>query len=39
MEILIGKNSGFCFGVKRAVEGLESEVKKYKKITKKGCQS
>lgn len=32
MEILIGKNSGFCFGVKRAVEGVENEVKKYKKI-------
>ena len=32
MEILIGKNSGFCFGVKRAVEGVEKEVKKYKKI-------
>lgn len=32
MEILIGKNSGFCFGVKRAVEGVENEVKKYKKL-------
>lgn len=32
MEILIGKNSGFCFGVKRAVDGVENDVKKYKKL-------
>lgn len=32
MELIIGKNSGFCFGVKRAVEGLESDCKRYKKM-------
>ncbi len=32
MELIIGKNSGFCFGVKRAVEGLENDCKKYKKM-------
>ncbi len=32
MDIIIGKNSGFCFGVKRAVDGVKSDVKKYKKI-------
>lgn len=32
MELIIGKNSGFCFGVKRAVDGLESDSKKYVNI-------
>lgn len=32
MELIIGKNSGFCFGVKRAVEGLENDCKQYKKM-------
>lgn len=26
MEIIIGRESGFCFGVKRAVDGVENEV-------------
>ncbi len=26
MEIIIGRESGFCFGVKRAVDGVEKEV-------------
>lgn len=32
MKIIVGKHSGFCFGVKRAVDGVEKECKKYKKI-------
>ena len=32
MEIIIGKNAGFCYGVKRAVEGTEKELEKSKKI-------
>lgn len=32
MEIIIGKESGFCFGVKRAVDGVEKECQNYKKI-------
>ncbi len=32
MEIIIGKNSGFCFGVERAVNGAKEQVKKEKKI-------
>ncbi len=32
MEIIIGKESGFCFGVKRAVDGVENEVKTKGKI-------
>ncbi len=32
MEIIVGKYSGFCFGVKRAVDGVEKECKKYKKL-------
>lgn len=27
MEIIVGKNAGFCYGVKRAVEGAEEEIK------------
>ena len=27
MEIIIGKTAGFCYGVKRAVEGAEKEIK------------
>ena len=26
MEIIIGKNAGFCYGVKRAVDGSEAEI-------------
>ena len=32
MEIIVGKTSGFCFGVKRAVEGVSNDVKRYKKL-------
>lgn len=32
MEIIIGKNAGFCFGVERAVNGAKEQVKKEKKI-------
>lgn len=32
MDLIIGKNSGFCFGVKRAVDGIENDCKKYGKI-------
>lgn len=28
MEIIVGKNAGFCYGVKRAVDGAEAEAKK-----------
>lgn len=28
MEIIVGKNAGFCYGVKRAVEGAEEELQK-----------
>lgn len=30
MEIVIGKTAGFCYGVKRAVEGAENEIKNSK---------
>lgn len=30
MEIIIGKTAGFCYGVKRAVEGSIEEIKKQK---------
>ena len=26
MEIIVGKNAGFCYGVKRAVEGVNKIV-------------
>lgn len=32
MEIIVGKNAGFCYGVKRAVEGAENELKINDKI-------
>lgn len=32
MEIIIGKSAGFCYGVKRAIEGATLELKKYKRI-------
>ena len=32
MEIIIGKNAGFCYGVKRAVEGAEENINENKKI-------
>lgn len=31
MEIIVGKNAGFCYGVKRAVEGAEEELQKSEK--------
>ncbi len=31
MKIIVGKNAGFCYGVKRAVEGVEELVKKENK--------
>ena len=30
MKILVGKNAGFCYGVKRAVDGANEELKKEK---------
>lgn len=30
MEILVGKNAGFCYGVKRAVDGANEELKQKK---------
>ena len=30
MEIIVGKTAGFCFGVKRAVEGSEKILKNTK---------
>ena len=32
MEIIIAKNAGFCFGVKRAVEGSLNEIDNSKKV-------
>ena len=32
MEIIIGKNAGFCYGVKRAVDGAKQECEKSKNI-------
>ena len=32
MKIVIGKNSGFCFGVRRAITGVEEQIKKYKQV-------
>ena len=31
MEIIVGKTAGFCYGVKRAVDGANEEIKKQKK--------
>lgn len=31
MEILVGKTAGFCYGVKRAIDGAKSEIKESKK--------
>ena len=28
MEIIVGKTAGFCYGVKRAVDGAKEEVNK-----------
>ena len=33
MEVLVGKTAGFCYGVKRAVEGAKKELMKNKKIS------
>lgn len=32
MEIILGKTSGFCYGVKRAVDGAKEETKNNKKV-------
>ena len=32
MEIIVGKTAGFCYGVKRAVDGAKEEVNNIKKI-------
>ena len=32
MEIIIGKNAGFCYGVKRAVDGAKEECTEHKEI-------
>ena len=32
MEIILGKTSGFCFGVKSAISGAEKELEKNKKL-------
>lgn len=32
MEIIVGKTAGFCYGVKRAVDGAKQELKKYNEI-------
>ena len=34
MDIVLGKTAGFCYGVKRAVEGAEKEVLNNKQILK-----
>ena len=31
MEVIVGKTAGFCYGVKRAVEGAKEEIKNSKK--------
>ena len=30
MEVILGKSAGFCYGVKRAVDGAKHELKKAK---------
>ena len=32
MKIIVGKESGFCFGVKRAVDGVKEDVKNLDKL-------
>lgn len=32
MEIIVGKTAGFCYGVKRAVEGTEEQLNQNKKV-------
>ena len=32
MDLIIGKTAGFCYGVKRAVDGAKEELKKGKTI-------
>ncbi len=32
MKIIVGRNSGFCFGVKRAIDGVSKEAKNYGRI-------
>ena len=37
MEIIIGKTAGFCYGVRRAVEGAKKEVKECNENNEKIC--
>ena len=30
MEVILGKSAGFCYGVRRAVEGAKEELKNQK---------
>ena len=41
MSVTVAKNAGFCFGVSRAVETVEREVKAGKKVSKEPlcCQA
>ena len=32
MEIIVGKTAGFCYGVKRAVDGAKEEASKSEKV-------
>ena len=32
MEVILGKTSGFCFGVKNAIDGVEKELENNKKV-------
>lgn len=32
MKIIVGKNSGFCFGVQRAVDGVQDQISRYRNI-------
>lgn len=32
MEVIVGKTAGFCYGVRRAVNGAKEEVKKFQKM-------
>ena len=36
MSVTVAKNAGFCFGVSRAVETVEREVKAGKKVSTLG---
>ena len=32
MELIVGKTAGFCYGVKRAVDGAKEELKQNKTL-------